>query len=271
MDLPWKTPQVQQPSLPNNKEKWEEQTYQVIQAVPIIALNLEVTFSPLISGHMFHHPSNFDLEANSAPPGSMGVGTVDGSEIRRLPVEGTVIFLPLFTRFRKHPRWLAGFLPSTVWPKLFSIYIPIGFMGMLYLPTNLPYIVFHRSCRYCIPKFLEMHIKIKIDGTVAKLYKSCTNLPLSHPSFFRAGLEALHEFLRGFQGVAKRVARLSTSTCRWWRIRDTHLKKRYFLRQTKRWSANHRRNTKYFGSISILRFDEPGSLKILSGCVHGSK
>ena len=138
---------------------------------------------PLVRGHLtfdfgshFHHPSNFDLEANSAPPDSVGVGTVDGSEIRRLPVEETAVYLPLFTRVRKHPRWLAGFLPSTVWPKLFSIYIPIGFMGMLYLPTNLPYIVFHRSCRYYIPKLPSFwnHIKIKIDVAVAKLYKSCT-------------------------------------------------------------------------------------------------
>ena len=31
--------------------------------------------------------------------------TVDGSEIRRSPVEGTVVEIPLFTRFGIHPRW----------------------------------------------------------------------------------------------------------------------------------------------------------------------
>ena len=47
--------------------------------------------------------------------------TVDGSEIRRSPVEvGSLsMFIPLFTRFEHHPRWLFDtLLPSTVSPDL---------------------------------------------------------------------------------------------------------------------------------------------------------
>ena len=37
------------------------------------------------------------------------------AEIRRSPVEGKVVEIPLFTLFSLHPRWLGmGFLPSTV-------------------------------------------------------------------------------------------------------------------------------------------------------------
>ena len=34
--------------------------------------------------------------------------TVDGSEIRRSPVEGTIVEIPLFIGFQHHPRWLFG-------------------------------------------------------------------------------------------------------------------------------------------------------------------
>ena len=56
--------------------------------------------SPCWSGWLFHDETEWRYD------------TVDGSEIRRSPVE--MVNIPLLTGFENNPRWLAGFLPSTV-------------------------------------------------------------------------------------------------------------------------------------------------------------
>ena len=109
-------------------------TPNVDHKVPLVVRLTET--SPLPRGHSRSFPRSFQLAKSSvtrwwfdwlrkrAPKN--GLANLRDSwwfgNPANSPVEGEIVEIPFFTGFQKHPRWLAGFLPSTGPRKPFKVW-----------------------------------------------------------------------------------------------------------------------------------------------------